>query len=154
LTVIRSGRVEVALPPTAALHQFTALGEEEWVPGWAPRYVDPSDGRPIVGGIWLTTDRADDGRETEVIWYTLEYDLEAGRAEYLRIRPDRLVRVSVHCQPHPEKGADWSSVRVVYAVTPLTAAGADYARTFDETYYANMMKQWQQLLDEHIARHV
>jgi hypothetical protein len=138
--VLRTGTVEVHLPPEQALDLFTAEGERRWVPDWQPRHVTPPDGAPVEGGIFLTRDD-----DTEVIWRVQRFDRSAGLAEYLRVVPgNRVAVVTVRCTP---AGASTRAV-VSYRITPLSAAGRDYAAGLDEAAYAAMMRTWQTLIEE------
>jgi hypothetical protein len=151
-SVMRAGEVTVALPPEAALELFTARGEARWVPGWAPRFVAPADGRPVVGGLWLTTDRDAAGREVEVVWRVERFDPRAGIAEYLRVVPgDRVALVRIACAPLPAGPAIHTRVAVSYQVTPLSPKGEAWLAEFDDAGFAAMMAEWQRLLDAHLA---
>jgi hypothetical protein len=141
--VVRDGSLRVALPPAEALALFTARGEVEWVPGWVPEYVNPPDGEPVEGGIWLTKDG-----DTDVIWRVQRYDAQAGVAEYLRVVPaNRVAVVRVQCVadgPH-------TVAKVQYRVTPLGPAGRAWLAEFDEAAYAEMMREWEQLIGRHLG---
>ena len=143
MSTLRSGSFRVALPPAEALDLFTARGETLWVPGWKPRYVDPPDGEPVPGGIWLT----DDG-DAPVVWRVERFDRAAGLAEYLRVVPgSRVALVTVRCS------ADGAGCRVdvTYRVTPISPAGDAWLAAFDEAAYAEMMREWESLVAAHLA---
>jgi hypothetical protein len=146
--VVRSGTVDVALPPAAALDLFTAEGETHWVPGWSPRYLHPADGTPVAGGIWLTHDRLPTG-DVEVIWRVQRFDRARGIVEHLRVVPGhRVAVVRVRCEP----AARTTRAHVTYRVTPLSDAGRAWLDAFDETAYAAMLAEWQRLIDAYLAR--
>lgn len=150
--MIRTGTVEVALPPAEALELFTARGETLWVPGWAPTYIDPPDGEPVEGGVWLTTDRNADGSTTEVIWRVQRFDRTALVAEYLRLVPgNRVVVVSIECAPWLKAGAVHTRAIVSYRVTPLSPAGEAWLAAFDDAAYSKMMGEWTRLLAAYLA---
>jgi hypothetical protein len=140
--VVRNGSLKVALPPADALELFTARGEVKWAPGWAPEYVNPPDGEPVEGGIWLTKDG-----DTEVIWRVQRYDVAAGVAEYLRVVPgNRVAVVRVQCMadgPH-------TTAKVQYRITPLGPAGRAWLAELDERAYAAMMQEWERLIGRHL----
>jgi hypothetical protein len=143
VSTLRSGSFRVPLPPSEALELFTARGESLWVPGWKPRFVDPPDGEPVPGGVWLT----DDG-DVEVIWRVERFDRAAGTAEYLRVVPgNRVALVSVRCSA--EGGG--TRVEVAYRVTPIAPAGEAWLAAFDEDEYAEMMREWERLVAVHLA---
>lgn len=153
MTVVRTGLVEVALPPEQALELFTARGETRWVPGWAPTYIDPPSGEPVVGGIWLTEDRGPDGRATQVIWRVERFDRSALVAEYLRVVPeDRVVVVTVECAPWLRGGAVHTRATVSYRVTPISPAGEAWLAAFDDAAYSRMMGEWSRLLAAHLEK--
>ena len=151
-TVTRTGTVKVALTPEQAFELFTAPGETLWVPGWAPTYVEPADGRPVEGGIWLTEDRDADGGTTQVIWRVQRFDRSALVAEYLRVVPgNRVVVVTIGCAPWLAGGAVHTRATVTYAVTPIAPAGERWLAAFDEPAYARMMSEWTRLLAAYLA---
>lgn len=152
-TTIRTGSVEVALPPDQALELFTAKGETLWVPGWAPTYIDPPDGAPIEGGVWLTEDRHPDGTTTQVIWRVQRFDRTALVAEYLRVVPgDRVALVRVECAPWLKGGAVHTRAQVSYTVTPISKQGEAWLAAFDDAAFAKMMSEWQRLLAAWLER--
>ena len=143
MTTHRTGTVRVALPPAEALDLFTARGETLWVPGWAPRYVDPPDGEPVPGGVWLT----DDG-EVEVVWRVQRFDRAAGLAEYLRVVPrNRVALITVECAPD----GDGTLARVTYRVTPIGPDGDEWIAGFDDAAYAAMMTEWEARIGAYLA---
>ena len=143
---LRRGSLRVALPPDRALELFTAEGERHWAPGWEPRFVDPPDGAPVEGGIWLTRDG-----DAEVIWRVQRFDRAARQAEYLRVVPgNRIALVSVRCDA---EGAG-TRATVSYAVTPISDAGRAWLAAFSEAEYAGMMREWERLIAAHLAQRV
>jgi len=145
--VVRTGTLRVALPPAQALDLFTAEGEIAWAPGWTPRYVTPPDGTPVVGGIWLTGQGAD-----EVIWRVQRFDRVAREAEYLRISPgNRVVLVQVRCEQDGGLGTEPDGpstlATVTYRVVPLSDAGRAWLATFTRESYAEMMREWERLIE-------
>jgi hypothetical protein len=139
----RRGSLVVTLPPDKALPLFTAKGETLWVPDWRPEYVNPPDGEPIEGGIWLTKDG-----DTEVIWRVQRYDPAAGIAEYLRVVPgNRVAVVRVECT---QSGAH-TAVAVSYRITPLGSSGEAWIREMTEAAFAEMMTEWETLIAAYLA---
>jgi hypothetical protein len=136
----RRGSLRVALPPSKALPLFTARGESLWVPDWKPVYVNPSDGEPIEGGVWLTNDG-----DVEVIWRVQRYDPSAGVAEYLRVVPgNRVAVVRVECAA--ADGGAATAVTVTYRITPIAPAGDAWVAEMSDAAFAEMMREWERLI--------
>lgn len=153
MRVSRTGVVEVALHPDQALPLFTARGETLWVPGWSPVYIEPLDGEPVAGGIWLTEDRFPDGRRVEVIWRVERYDPDARIAQYLRVVPGhRVVVVTVECAPWLQGGAVHTRATVTYAVTALSDEGQQWLAAWDQAAFDGMLKEWARLLARYLER--
>ena len=81
LSVERSGKFHVDVPPEDAFPLFTAPGERLWVPGWDPVILGGWDGLER-GTVWLTGDGED-----RTIWLVVDYDPESFHARYARITP-------------------------------------------------------------------
>lgn len=112
---------DLPFAPGEALPFFTPRGEEGWVPGWAPRYVDPPGGETVEGMIFST------GGDS-VWWTCLRWD-PPREARYLRLTPGvKAARVSVRCAPKDggsrvTVGYDWHALgpegaREIAAITP------------------------------------
>ena len=141
--VIRTGTVRVALPPDEALELFTAEGEIGWAPGWQPRHVSPPDGSPVVGGVWLTGEGAE-----ETIWRVQKFDRAAHEAEYLRITPgNRVVTVQVRLAAD----GTGSLATVSYRALAISEAGRAWVDSFTAERYATRRREWQALIAAHVA---
>jgi len=141
--VVHTGTVRVSLPPDEALELFTAEGEIGWAPGWQPQYVSPSDGSPVVGGVWLTGHGAE-----QTIWRVQKFDRATHEAEYLRITPgNRVVTVQVRLAPDGEG----TLATVSYRALAISAEGQAWVDAFTAEHYAAMMREWQDLIAAHLA---
>lgn len=134
-----SGSFFLALSPADAFPLFTARGEMAWVPGWAPEFVHPADGRLELDQVFVTSVGGE-----ETLWSVVDLDVDARAVDYLRVTPDsRIARVSVRVSEED----DGSRVDVRYRCTGLNEAGrrelASFARNFD-----SMMEEWRRLVVE------
>src|SRR5690554_2078266 len=129
-----SGRINVALPPSEAFVLFTPRGEENWVPGWQPRFPVPTEDDAAPGTVFET---AADGEQT--IWVVI--DREPGRRmSYARVtRGLRAGTVSVEII----EGDDGASVvEVIYVLTPLSPEGERELEEF-AAGYVEFLKSWE-----------
>ena len=127
--------IQLPVPPDRALPLFTPRGEETWVPGWAPVYVDPPDGATSEGMIFSTGDGA-------VLWTCLRWDPADGLARYVRLSPRvKAARVTIRCQPHGQGG---SSVTVQYDWHALGPEGADDLATLTAEGFAAEIDGWRE----------
>jgi hypothetical protein len=128
--VRRTGEVRVALPPDQAILKFTAEGEREWAPGWAPEY--PAGDADAPGTVFTTH-----GGST--IWVILERTPLT--AAYARVTPGASAgTVSVALRPDGED----TIAEVTYDLTALDDADEQlehFAAGFDE-----MMEEWERLI--------
>ncbi|MEU6541224.1 SRPBCC family protein [Streptomyces sp. NPDC047000] len=135
-----AGTLHVALPPDQAFRLFTPRGEEDWAPGWAPRF-------PAAAAI----DQIDDTApgtvfETHAEGCTTTWmvvDRVPGRSiRYARVVPHRnagTVTVALDSAENPSPG---SRVTVTYELTALTDAGRRHLEEF-ASGYAAYLRSWQ-----------
>ncbi len=128
--------IRVPLPPASAIHLFTPKGEEEWVPGWTPRYVEPANGETVAGMVFETGEAAE-----RTIWTCLKWDAVAGRAAYLRFVPGhRVSRVVVACRAGE---GDSSMVTVRYEHVALSPEGEAWLADQPQSDYEAEIAAWQ-----------
>jgi len=143
--VVRTGRVAVALTPTAAFGLFTPLGERRWAPGWEPRFHHPADGRPEAGTTFTT--RGEDGRET--IWRILDWDPAGHRVRYSRVTPGlKAGTVEVALAPAP---GDATVATVTYDLVALSPEGEADLATWTEDWYAGFVAEWERQIAAALA---
>lgn len=131
---------DLPLTPEAAMPLFTPRGEEAWVPGWAPRYVDPPGGETRVGMIFATGEGA--------VWWTCLHWDPAGEARYIRLMPGhRAARVRVRCTPAP----GGCRVAVAYDWFGLDAAGKAAVAAITDAGFAAEIDGWRALILAHLA---
>lgn len=119
------------LPPDKAIELFTASGETLWVPGWAPRYVDPPDGTTVQGMVWTT-------EQDRVWWLCMAWD-PAGHAAYVRLTPGvKLAHVKIWAEPD-DQGA---RVSVSYEWKALSERGRAEIGAITRERYAAEIDQW------------
>lgn len=131
----------IALPIgiDACFPLFTPIGEMDWVPDWAPRFLYPSDGGACRGMVFTT----DHGAE-ETLWTVVDYDEAGHYARYSRVTPgSRSVLVEVRCTA---LGPAETRVDVHYALTGLSDAGNQTIRTFVGEAYVAMIEEWRRLI--------
>jgi hypothetical protein len=128
-------RIRVAAPVDVALKFFTPAGEELWAEGWAPRYLEPADGRTRAGMVFTT------GADAQfTIWQMLEFDRVARVARYVRTTPAlRTGQVEVRCRALDPGSTE---VEVCYDLVALTAAGEESLRDFEGGAFAAMIDGW------------
>ena len=124
------GTLHVPLPPTEAIHLFTAEGERAWAPGWDPTNVSPTV---------FTTDH--DHRHT--IWVIT--DETATTRRYARVTPGvHAGTVAVRCEPDGEH----TRAHVTYE---LAALGPHADLDGFAARYAEMLAEWERLIADACA---
>jgi len=124
------------MSPDQALPLFTPKGEEAWVPGWAPAYVDPPGGDTVEGMIFSTGNGA-------VWWTCLRWCPAAGEARYLRLTPGvKAARVTVLCRA---EGAG-TRVSVAYDWHALGGEGAAEIAALTPDGFASEIDGWRTLI--------
>lgn len=130
-----SHRIVVDAPVDQAFMFFTPAGEERWVKGWQPTYVHPADGRTEAGMVF-TTGQGDD----LTIWTLVDFDPVAHQSRYLRCTPAlRTGIVTVHCNALDRQRTE---VWVAYALTALSAAGAQGLKDYEGAHFMAMIDGW------------
>jgi hypothetical protein len=128
-----SGRLRVAAPPAEAFRLFTARGEQEWVPGWRPRFPAPTPDDTAPGTVFETSAH---GRTTT--WVVVER--ERGRfIRYARVVPG--VTAGTVTVELAGAGGD-SEVTVTYELTALAEPGEAELREF-AAGYAEFLRSWE-----------
>lgn len=140
MSVTHTGTLHLEGAPQEVFPLFTAPGERLWVPGWDPVILAGSDGL-ARGSVWLTGDG-----EEQTIWLVVDYDPSALHARYARITPgSRAGTVEVSARAGDSGG---TRVEVTYQLTALNERGNEVLAEFDEDAYADMMVEWQRLIQE------
>ncbi len=126
-------------PVAEAFPLFTPKGEEAWVPGWRPSYIEPATGETVEGMVFTTQA---DGETT--YWTCLAWQPEDARARYLRLTPGaRVAFVDVACRAD---GPHRTRVRVAYRIVALSDAGRAYLDGFSDNDFAASIDQWADLI--------
>lgn len=130
-----SHRIVVDAPVDQAFMFFTPAGEELWVDGWRPAYLNPPDGRTEAGMVFTTGEGAD-----HTIWLMADFDRVQHRSRYLRCTPgSRTGTVEVRCRALDVARTE---VEVTYALTALSGAGAEILQAFEGGRFAEMIDGW------------
>lgn len=134
-----SHEIEIDGSADDVLQLFTPRGEEEWVPGWAPRYLHPETGETTEEMLFTTGA----GDET-TYWTCLKWEPEQHHARYLRVTPaSRIAFVDVVCRA---AAAGRTAVRVSYDIHALNGEGRSYIEMMDDAAFAAMIEEWAALI--------
>ena len=131
--------ITVDLPAAVAFPLFTPKGEEAWVPGWNPTYVQPESGETCEEMIF-TTGEGDE----KTFWTCLTWQPDQRHVRYLRLTPaSRVAFVDVQCRP---EGPEKTRVRVAYETQALTDHGRTVLKDQTESEFANSIDEWSDLI--------
>jgi hypothetical protein len=134
-----SHAIVVDAPVDRCFMYFTPAGEELWVDGWRPRYVEPLDGRTEEGMVF-TTGHGDD----TTIWMLAHFDRTQHRSRYARCTPaSRTGFVDVQCTALDRERTE---VRVGYTLTALGERGAGDLAAYEGAAFTAMIDGWAQVL--------
>lgn len=125
-TVSHTFRVDAPIETVFPL--FDPVNEAEWAEGWqyAGRYPVPFETRRNAVFEVPQPDATE-------LWVVLRFDPQAARAEYLAVRPGRMVRrIAVACDP--DGGGTLVGVR--YELTALDADATAAAARYDHAFLA------------------
>ncbi len=142
--VARSTSLKVALPAAQAFHLFTPEGEKKWAEGWAPRYLNSSNGAPHAGLVFVTSHG---GHET--VWTMTRHEPAGGIVEYVRSSPGAwhaIIRVALKAS---SKAA--AVATVTYEYTGLSDEGNEYVRKMDDRRYAEFIGSWESAITKSLA---
>jgi len=128
-----TGRIQVALPPGEAFRLFTPRGEQDWAPGWHPRFPAPAPDDTEPGTVFETSAH---GQHT--VW--LVTGRRPGkRISYARVTPgDQAGTVTVTVNA----AGRHSEVEVTYQLTALTGPAGRKLGEFAAGYPA-YLQSWQ-----------
>ena len=131
-----TGRIRVGLPPGEAFRLFTPRGEQDWVPGWQPRFPAPAADDTEPGTVFETSAH---GQHTT--W--LVTDRQPGtRISYARVTPgEHAGTVTVVLRPDGED----SEVEVTYQLTALTSEADRRLSEFADGYAA-YLQSWEEAI--------
>ena len=139
----RTHTITVALPPERAMPLFTARGERQWVPGWAPEFPagEPA-GAEDEGTVFVT-----DGHGRPTYWV-------------VAARSDRAVRYTRAAPGHScgtvevrerESGAAHTVLDVTYDLTALTPEGDHELEAF-AARYTEEIGDWERAIATALTR--
>ena len=134
--VNRSRLLEFDAAPDRVRTLFTAEGERDWVVGWDPTHIWPTDGTPQEGAVFTT-----DHHGETTTWCLAELDYGAGRFRYVATHVSRVTLVLVEVSASPVKPGH-SQVRVTYSVVATDEDGESMVARFDE-HFDDMMSRWR-----------
>ncbi len=133
--------IKVDRPFSKTMQLFTPKGEEAWVPGWKPDYIDPTTGETCEEMLFVTGEG-----EEATYWTCLKWQPAKGHVRYLRLTPDsRVAFVDVRCS---EDGRDGTRVRVGYQIHALSSAGRSYLDGMTQIVFVKMIDEWARLINE------
>ena len=141
--VHRAHEIEIDAPVADVFPLLTPAGEELWVEGWAPVYLNPRSGETQKGMVFTTGEGAD-----LTLWSVADYDPAHHTARYVRVTPaSRFGFVEVACQA---TGTARTRVRVAYTYTALTDAGNEFIEQLTEESYRAMIEEWRGLIGAYL----
>ena len=134
-----SHEITVDLAVSQAFPLFTPKGEESWVPGWKPNYIQPATGETCEEMIFTTGES-----EEKTFWTCLSWEPDKWHVRYLRITPaSRVAFVDVRCTPVAD---DRTQVRVVYEMRALTDVGHSHIEDLSEDAFVKSIDEWADLI--------
>jgi hypothetical protein len=137
--------IVVNAPARTAYMFFTPAGEELWVRGWAPRYVNPADGATRQGMVFCTG-QGDDF----TVWTLLDFDRQTLRSLYVRCTPaSRTGTVEVVCTALDDSR---TRVEVTYTLTALSPDGERLLEGFEGPAFAAMIDGWAADIDRRLPQ--
>jgi hypothetical protein len=129
-----TGHITVELPPDEAFRLFTPLGEQDWVPGWQPRFAAPTSDDSAPGTVFQTSAHGED-----TVWVVT--DREWGRRiRYARFSPPS--RAGMVTVVLADSGGR-SDVTVTYELAALTPAADTHLERF-AAGYPEFLATWQE----------
>ncbi|MCC7053669.1 MAG: hypothetical protein IT355_10400 [Gemmatimonadaceae bacterium] len=142
--VRRAAQIVLDGPVERVFPMFTPLGECAWVPGWAPQFIRPADGRTAAGMVFRT------GEADELtLWACCDWEPGQQRVRYARVTPaSRFGFVEVRCTAAT---ATTTTADVAYDLTALTPAGVKYLDEFTAAAFGAMLAEWQVRIDGWLA---
>lgn len=149
-------RSDDPLEHTAAKFEFVANGpiekvaplmgadrERVWAPGWNPHFVYPKPTTDQQGMVFTVAHGP-----YRVPWVNTEFDLNAGRMQYVYVIPDTLVTViTIKLTPQ----GDRTHVAVEYDRTALSARANRHVRELAE-HDRGSGPEWQGQINEWLAK--
>ncbi|HZH07819.1 MAG TPA: SRPBCC family protein [Lautropia sp.] len=134
-------RIRVPASADTAFMFFTPAGEELWVDGWRPMYLQPADGTTREGMIFTTGEGED-----FTIWHLVDFNRVARQARYIRCTPAlRTGLVEVQCLPLHDASTE---VIVNYEMTALTHAGEASLSAYEGQAFVDMIEGWSTAIGE------
>ena len=138
-SIVLEGETDMVFP------LFGPIREADWAAGWEPEMVAGDGLTPQRGAVFRTVD--DDRGET--VWLLSHLDLEERRIGYVRTTPlSDLAEISIAVDPHPSEG---SIATVTYRITSLSEEGNQYAGSFTEERYGELIDEWQTAINHFLA---
>jgi hypothetical protein len=131
--------IEINAPIARCFMFFTPAGEELWVDGWTPRYVQPTDGRTEAGMVFTTGLGAE-----STLWLLADFDPATHHSRYVRCTPgSRMGTVEINCTA---LDARRTVVEVSYTMTALSPAGETALQAFEGEHFAQMIDGWAEAI--------
>lgn len=143
--VVSTHTIHIDAPVDQCQRFFTPAGEELWVEGWQPTYLQPSDGSTRRGMVF-TTGQGDE----HTIWILADYGTQPHYARYMRVTPaSRCAVVEVLCTPAASGG---TAVSVTYSVTALHAGAAQSLSAYEGAAFRAMIDGWRSSIEQRLPR--
>lgn len=138
-TIFLNDRPEIVFP------LFEPLNERNWVDGWEPLVLFPSNGVAREGMIFLTKPRFED--EENYRWVLTHYDTENFRISYHVSAAERLWFIDVTCIPLEEGTA----ATICYTYIGLTPEAARRNKAALGMMFKDNLKDWEDAINTFLA---
>lgn len=122
---------------------FGAGKERVWAPGWDPQFVHPLPEADEQGMVFTVAHG-----HLKSVWVNTEFDLKAGRVQYVYVVPNALV-TRITLKLTPEGNQTW--VEVEYDRTALREDGDAHVRHMGEQD-RNSGPEWEKQVNEYLEK--
>ena len=139
-----SGHLRVKAPVERVFPLFSPMGEKNWVRGWDPEILHPTDRDWEEGMIFRSSEESG-----TAVWVLSRLDLSMHQVQYVRIEPDYYVaRIEVICK---ETSADCTDVFTKYSFIGLASAGNEAIGRMTAKEYDSKMTKWAAWLESFLS---
>jgi hypothetical protein len=120
---------------------FGPVREAEWAPSWTPRFLHPPEGAQRDGVVFTTKSEKD----RERLWLLTNYDVKAGRVEYVVITPElNANEIKVRVVPDGEKQC---KATITYRHSALAPEGNKEVEKLDGEWVEGQRLHWEEAIN-------
>lgn len=125
---------------------FGPVREIEWTPEWAPQFLHPAGGAQRGGVVFTTTTST--GREQ--LWMLLDYDVAAGRVEYVNVSPGfSATQITIRTVPDGDRRC---RATITYRRSALVAAANEEVNQMDAHWAEQQRPHWEAAINAVLAK--